>query len=267
MPTLDARYDIGERIAAGGAAVVYHGRDRLLGRDVAIKILGEGTGLGHDVERFLQEIRVLERLQHPHIVPILGSGATSDGLFYVMPLARGGTLATRLASAGALPLESGRQLARELAGALAHAHESGVVHRDVKPSNVLISSDHHWLADFGIVRFLQDTSAARFTPSGITLGSPEYMSPEQILGQTNIDARTDVYSLGLVIYECLAGVHAFPARTPESSARLRLAIDPVPLRAHRPDVDGRLEHAVMRALRPEPEDRWPEGRELLLALS
>ena len=267
MGVLDDRYEVGDRIAAGGAAVVYHGRDRLLGREVAIKVLGEGTGLGHDVERFLQEIRVLERLQHPHIVPILGSGATSDGLYYVMPLARGGTIATRLAGGGALPLEGGRQLARELAAALAHAHESGVIHRDVKPSNVLVSGDHHWLADFGIVRFLQDSDAARYTPSGITLGSPEYMSPEQILGQAGIDVRTDVYSLGLVIYECLAGVHAFPARTAEASARLRLAIDPVPLRAHRPDVDARLDHAVMRALRPEPEDRWSSGREFLHALS
>jgi serine/threonine-protein kinase len=249
-------------LGQGGAAIVYRARDRTLDRDVAIKVLRDEFQLSRAWERFAREIDALERLHHPHIVPILGSGLTETSVYYVMPLAEGGTLEDRLRRDGPMAISDVRRLAAELTAALTCAHEHGVVHRDVKPSNILLSGGHYWLADFGIVHLLQEAEAARFTPSGITLGSREYMSPEQLFGQADIDHRTDLYSLGLVLYECLAGIHAFPARTTEASARMRLVNEPIPVRAHRPDVDGELATTVMKALRGDAEERWSSAREM-----
>ncbi|MEP7384691.1 MAG: serine/threonine-protein kinase [Gemmatimonadota bacterium] len=266
VTVLGDRYELGEEIAVGGAAVVHRGHDRVLGRAVAIKLLAATLELGRDHDRFEREIAILGQLQHPHIVPVLGSGLHDGTLYYVMPFAPDGTLADRLKSEGPLSIEAVRTLATEMTSALARAHGFGVIHRDVKPSNVLVSGDHYWLADFGIVRFLQDAESSRFTPSGIMLGSPRYMSPEQLVGRAGVDYRTDLYSLGLVLYECLAGVAAFPARTAEASARLRLVSDPITVRAHRPDVDAALEGVVMRALRGDVEQRWTSAAEMAAAL-
>lgn len=259
---LGERYEIVEPVGTGASATVYRARDRALDRDVAVKVLSDDLHLGSEPERFAREIATLERLQHRNIVPLLGSGVTGNTAYYVMPLATDGTLEDRLRTGGPLSVSAVRRLCADMTAALAHAHELGVIHRDVKPSNVLMSGANCWLADFGIMRFLQEAETRRFTPSGITVGSPMYMSPEQLLGRDGIDHRTDLYSLGLVLYECLAGVHAFPARTAEVSARMRLGLDPVPIQAHRPELDEALAATITRALRGDLGQRWSSALEM-----
>jgi len=256
------RYEIVRTLGVGGFATVHVARDSRLGREVAVKVLREHWFASSAQERFEREISVQERLHHPNIIPILDRGIDGHGAFFVMPVAEEGGLDGKLQRDGPLSLEAARRLATEMTDALAYAHAQGVVHRDVKPSNVLLSGGHAWLADFGILRLLESSENARLTPSGITIGSPAYMSPEQLLGDQAIDARTDIYSLGLVLYEAVAGLPAFVGRDAQASANLRLASAPVSLRAHRPDVDTRLEETIMRALQQDVAARWQTAREM-----
>jgi eukaryotic-like serine/threonine-protein kinase len=263
VPTvIGERYAVVRTLGAGGFATVYLARDSRLGRDVAVKVLKELWLAGSAQERFEREIAVQERLHHPNIIPILDRGVTGDGLFFVMPVADEGTLETSIRRDGPLSLHAVRRLATEMTEALAYAHDQGVVHRDVKPSNILLSGGHGWLGDFGILRLMESTDNARLTPSGISIGSPAYMSPEQLLGDTDVDFRTDIYSLGLVLYEAVAGVAAFVGRDAQSSAHMRLSTQPVPVRAHRPELDVALENTIMRALQRDASARWQSAREM-----
>src|SRR4051812_34839804 len=202
---LAGRYQLEREIGRGGMATVHLARDLRHHRRVAIKVLREELAAAIGAERFLEEIRVTASLQHPHILPLFDSGSAEGLLWYVMPFAEGETLRARLAREGRLPVAEAVRLAREVADALDHAHARGVVHRDVKPENVLLLGGHALVADFGIALALEHAGGERLTRTGLTLGTPQYMAPEQAAGERALDARVDVYALGAVLYEMLAG--------------------------------------------------------------
>src|SRR5689334_16725191 len=199
------RYRVERELGQGGMATVYLAHDLRHERDVAIKVLLPELGAALGGERFLAEIRTTARLQHPHILPLLDSGAADQLLFYVMPFVAGETLRARLERERQLPIEDAVQIAREVADALGAAHDQGIIHRDVKPENILLRGGHALVADFGIALAVQHAGGARMTQTGLSLGTPQYMSPEQAIGERAIDARSDIYSLGAVTYEMLTG--------------------------------------------------------------
>ena len=263
------RYTVDRELGRGGMAVVYLARDRKHDRPVAIKILRPEIVVGHAAERFLLEIKILARLQHPHILALLDSGATDEAPprpFYVMPYVEGETLRQRLTREGPLPLPEALRLVREIGEALHYAHGEGLIHRDVKPENVLLSQGHALVADFGIARAAGLAAGPRLTRTGLSMGTPAYMSPEQTGGEREVDARADQYSLACVVYELLAGQPPFTG--PDAVAVLsRQVLDPVPpITTLRPGVPGSVRRAIERALSKVPADRFGTVLEFLAAL-
>ena len=290
---LAGRYAIERELAHGGMATVFLARDLRHDRRVAIKVLHEELAAAVGAERFLEEIRVTASLQHPHILPLFDSGvvharhrgsvlraestglpgvAREDGdgpslLWYVMPFVEGETLRSRLAREGRLPVDVAVQVAREMADALEHAHRHGVVHRDVKPENVLLQDGHAVIADFGIALALEHAGGDRLTRTGIMIGTPQYMAPEQAAADRAIDARADVYALGAVLHEMLAGESPFAAAS-QAAVLWRVRNEPpTALAAHRVDVASFLDDAVRRALAKRPEDRFPSAAAFASALA
>ena len=264
---LAGRYQIEREIGRGGMATVHLARDLRHGRWVAIKVLREELAAAVGAERFLEEIRVTASLQHPHILPLFDSGSAEGLVWYVMPFLEGETLRSRLARERRLPVEDALQLVREMADALEYAHRHGVVHRDVKPENVLLQSGHALVADFGIALALENAGGARLTRTGITLGTPSYMAPEQAAGDRRIDARTDVYALGAVLHEMLAGESPFAPASHQEKRRRVMDEPVVALAARRADVSSSLDAAVRRALAKEPDDRFPSAGAFAAALA
>ena len=264
---LAGRYQIEREIGRGGMATVHLARDLRHGRWVAIKVLREELAAAVGAERFLEEIRVTASLQHPHILPLFDSGSAEGLVWYVMPFVEGETLRSRLARERRLPVDDALQLVREMADALEYAHRHGVVHRDVKPENVLLQSGHALVADFGIALALENAGGARITRTGITLGTPSYMAPEQAAGDRPIDARTDVYALGAVLHEMLAGESPFAAASHQATLRNGMHDPLIPLAARRADVSPSLDAAVRRALAKEPDDRFPSAAAFAAALT
>jgi len=271
---LAGRYVIEREVGRGGMATVYLARDVRHHRRVAIKVLREELAAAVGAERFLEEIRVTASLQHPHILPLFDSGsadappeAGGSVLWYVMPFVEGETLRSRLAREGRLPVDVALQLAREMADALEYAHRHGIVHRDVKPENVLLQSGHALVADFGIALALEHAGGDRLTHTGITLGTPQYMAPEQALGGRDVDARTDVYALGAVLHEMLAGESPFAAGSQHAVLRRVMNETPTALASRRADVSSFLDAAVRRALAKRPDDRFPSAATFAAALT
>ncbi len=202
---LGAHYTIEQELGRGGMATVYLARDLRHERLVAIKVLRSDPGAALGPERFTREIKLAAGLQHPHIVSVHDSGVTPAGqLWFTMPYVEGESLRTRLERDKQLPLDDALQITREVAGALSYAHQQGVIHRDIKPENILLSRGHAMVADFGVARGMgndADATGQRLTETGMALGTPAYMSPEQATGERTLDARTDVYALGCVLYE------------------------------------------------------------------
>ena len=262
---LAGRYQIEREIGHGGMATVHLARDLRHGRWVAIKVLREELAAAVGAERFLEEIRVTASLQHPHILPLFDSGSAEGLVWYVMPFVEGETLRSRLARDRRLPVDDAVQLVREMADALEYAHRHGVVHRDVKPENVLLQSGHALVADFGIALALENAGGARITRTGITLGTPSYMAPEQAAGDRPIDARTDVYALGAVLHEMLAGESPFAAS--HQMPRNAMNEPAISLAARRADVSPSLDAAVRRALAKEPDERFPSAGAFAAALA
>jgi serine/threonine-protein kinase len=257
------RYRVEREIGAGGMATVYLATDLKHQRSVAVKVLRPelAAALGH--ERFLREIEIAARLQHPHIIPVYDSGEADGLLYYVMPYVDGETVRDRLVRAGPLPPAEAIRIAREAADALAYAHRQGIVHRDIKPANILLSQGHAMVADFGIARAVTASAATQgLTQAGMAVGTPSYMSPEQALGETNLDGRTDIYALGVVLYEMLAGNPPFEGTTPQSIIAAALSRK-VPRLAHDPLA---LQPLIERALAREPQDRYQTSEELSAAL-
>ncbi|HEV8455880.1 MAG TPA: serine/threonine-protein kinase, partial [Gemmatimonadales bacterium] len=263
------RYVVERELGQGGMAVVYLARDRKHDRSVALKILRPEIIAGLGTERFLLEIRILARLQHPHILALLDSGATDETPsrpFYVMPYVDGETLRQRLTREGPLPVPEALRLVQEIGEALHYAHGQGLIHRDVKPENVLLSQGHAQVADFGIARAAGVAAGDRLTQTGLSIGTPMYMSPEQASGEREVDARADQYSLACVLYELLAGQPPFTGLN-AGAVLSRQLLDPVPpLTTLRPGVSGSVRRAIERALAKVPADRFGDVLEFLTAL-
>jgi serine/threonine-protein kinase len=254
--SLADRYAIEREIGAGGMATVYLAEDLKHDRNVAIKVLHPDLGAALGGERFLTEIRTTARLQHPHILPLLDSGEANGLLYYVMPLVTGETLRARLDRERLLPVDEALQIAREVADALGYAHGQDVIHRDIKPENILLQDGHALVADFGIALAVQSAGGTRMTQTGLSLGTPQYMSPEQAMGERAIDARSDVYSLGAVTYEMLAGDPPFTGSSVQAIVAKVMTERPTPIHTVRDTVPEPVEVAVMKALAKLPADRF-----------
>jgi serine/threonine-protein kinase len=265
------RYIIERELGRGTAATVYLARDQKHNRLVALKVLKPEIASATGGKRFKREIDILARLNHPHILQLFDSGILSPqkqapSLFYVMPYMRGGTLRERLTREVQLPLESALHIAREVADALHYAHGEGVIHRDIRPENILLEQGHALVADFGIARVLESVAGHRISTSGLVIGLPGYMSPEQATASRELDGRTDVYSLGCVLYEMLAGQPPFTGAT-RTAVLARQISDPVPpLSTLCPTVPPAIEGAVLRALAKRADDRFPTAAEFAAAL-
>ena len=265
--SLADRYQVERELGAGGMARVYLARDLKHGRQVAIKTMHPELAETLGKERFLREIQLLARLQHPHILGLVDSGDAGGVLYYVMPYLDAGSLRGRMDREGELPLEDALQVLREVAGALEHAHAAGIVHRDIKPENVLFSAGHAQVADFGIARLVGEAGpGTSLTTLGMTIGTPRYMAPEQAAADPKMDHRADIYSFGVMAYESLAGVPPFSASSPAQLAAMHINEEPIPLSKRRPSVGPEVEAVVMRCLSKRPADRWQTARELKTAL-
>jgi tetratricopeptide (TPR) repeat protein len=250
------RYSIERELGRGGMATVYLARDLKHGRLVALKVLRPGLVTAVASERFLREVQIAARLAHPHILPLLDSGAANAWPYFTMPFAEGETLRARLVREKQLSFEDGLRIACEVADALQYAHAQGVVHRDIKPENILIEVGHAVVSDFGIARAVTAAASEQLTEAGLAIGTPAYMSPEQATAAAQVDGRSDIYSLGCVVYEMIAGHPPFLGDTARE-VLARHAIDPVPpLRAARPGTPAQVEEAVARALAKAPADRF-----------
>lgn len=263
---LGGRYRVEAEIGRGGMAVVYLAYDRKHERRVAIKVLRPELTASIASDRFLREIRIAAQLQHPHILALYDSGEAEGLLYYVMPYADGETLRQRLDREKQLRLEDVLRIAANVADALAHAHSYGVVHRDVKPENILLIGDHALVADFGVARALS-SAGVEFTDSGVAVGTPAYMSPEQAAGASDVDARSDIYSLACVVFEMLGGEPPFTGVTPRSVLARQISERPPSIRVLRPTVPPAMEDALGQALAKVAADRPPTAMQFLEALT
>jgi serine/threonine-protein kinase len=257
LRALAERYAFVSTLGEGGMAVVSRVHDHKLARDVALTVLKPGLTATLAAERFLQEVRVTAALQHPHILPLFDSGEVAGTPWYAMPFVDGESLRQRLDREGRLGVVDAVRIARQVASALSHAHRHGVVHRDVKPENILLHDGNAYVADFGIALALARADTGRLSESGLLLGTPHYLSPEQAGGDARIDARCDQWALGAVLYEMLAGTP--PHTGPTLHALLtRIVVEPpAPLDTLRPALAPAVATAVTRALAKVPGDRFP----------
>ena len=263
---LGERYRVDEEIGRGGMATVYRAVDLKHDRTVALKVLKPELAASLGTERFLREITLTARLDHPHILALLDSGEADGLLYYVMPFVDGETLRARLEREKQLPIDQALGIARQVADALGYAHQHGIVHRDIKPENILLSRGHARVADFGIARAVTAAGGQSLTDTGLAVGTPTYMSPEQAGADREIDARSDIYSLGSVVYEMLAGQPPYTGAT-AGAILARKTMEPVPsLRVVRDTVPAGVEQAVTRALARTPADRFGSALEFARAL-
>ncbi len=263
---LEDRYRIEREIGAGGMATVYLARDVKHDRLVALKVLRPDLAAVLGTERFLAEIRITARLDHPHILTLIDSGAADGFLYYVLPYVRGESLRQKLVREKQLGLEEALAIAEEVGIALDYAHRQGVVHRDIKPENILFQEGEAMLADFGIALAVREAGGNRLTETGISLGTPQYMSPEQATGDRQLDARSDVYSLGAVLYEMLAGEPPHTGPTVQAVIAKLLTERPTSLRLLRDTVPLEIERAVAKSLARVPADRFPSAGAFVAAL-
>ena len=261
------RYRIERELGAGGMATVYLADDVKHRRKVAIKVLSPDLAATLGAERFLREIETTANLRHPHILPLYDSGEAGGFLFYVMPLVEGESLRGRLEREKQLPLDEALAIAREVADALGYAHARGIVHRDVKPENILLEGGHAVVADFGIAKAVSAAGAERLTQTGMSIGTPMYMSPEQAAGEKDLDGRSDLYSLGCVLYEMLGGQPPFTGPTAEAVARQHMVVEAAPITNLRPTVPAEVAGALARTLAKNPADRFNPAAQFVQALS
>jgi eukaryotic-like serine/threonine-protein kinase len=272
---LGTSYTIERELGRGGMATVYLARDSKHHRTVALKVLHSDLAASLGPERFRREITIAAQLQHPHILGVFDSGETPDGqLWFTMPFVEGETLRSRLRRDRQLPIDDALRITREVAGALDYAHQHGVIHRDIKPENVLLTlQGDALLADFGIARALSEgatdpgASRASLTQTGLAVGTPQYMSPEQASGERNLDARSDVYALGAVCYELLAGEPPFTGPSQQAVIAKMMSTDAPSVRVLRPGVPVAVDEAVLRSLARIPGDRWKSAAEFGAALA
>jgi len=269
--TLAGRYAVERELGRGGRALVFLARDLEHDRLVALKVIRPELGSAVSAKRFLREISFASKLQHPCIVPVLDFGVADGLLYYVMPCIDGESLRARLRREGQLPLDQAVQITRDVACALGHAHRRGMVHHDIKPENILFSGGRALVADFGIARALGDYSGAlsreRPAEPGLAAGTPAYMSPEQASGSQRVDRRTDIYSLGCVLYEMLGAEPPYTGPTPQAVIA-KLLLEPVPhVRALREGLPAAVEQALTRALAKARTGRFRTAEEFAAALA
>src|SRR5688500_15820215 len=264
---LGAHYSLERELGRGGMAAVYLARDLRHRRPVAVKVLHPELSAVLGPERFLKEVEVTASLQHPHILPLFDSGSAGGLLYYVMPFVEGETLRQRLERERQLPVAEAVRIATEVASALDYAHRRGIVHRDIKPENILLQDGAALVADFGIALAVQQAGGSRMTQTGMSLGTPAYMSPEQAMGEREIGARSDVYALGAMAYEMLAGEPPFTGPSSQAIVAKVLTEQPPPLRPKRPTVPPAAEAAILTALQKLPADRWGTAKEFSDALA
>ena len=265
--TLSRTYDIDRELGGGGMSRVFVATERSLGRKVVIKLLSPELTADVNRGRFRREIQVAAQLQHPHIVPLLSAGEHEDLLYFTMPFIAGESLKSALEKHGQLPVVEVVRILYHVSEALDYAHGEGVVHRDIKPANILRSGAYSLITDFGVAKALNASMAASgMTSTGMAVGTPAYMSPEQLAGDPRADHRIDIYALGLLAYELLHGKSPFAESTPQRVLAAVLTQEPKPLIEVRPDVPGSLSELVMRCLSKEPEKRPATAREVLDAL-
>ncbi len=260
------RYRIEREVGHGGMATVYLAQDLRHDRKVALKVLRPELAAVIGAERFLAEIKTTANLQHPHILALFDSGQVDGTVFYVMPYVEGESLRDRLTREKQLPIEDAVRTAREVADALEYAHEHGVIHRDIKPENILLHGGHALVADFGIALAAATTAGTRMTETGMSLGTPTYMSPEQAMGERNLDARTDIYALGCVAYEMLTGEPPFSGPTAQAIVAKVMTASPEPVTTLRKTVPPHVARAVHRAIEKLPADRFPTAAAFSVAL-
>jgi Tol biopolymer transport system component len=246
---------------------VFVAREVELGRYVVVKVLPPDLGTGLNVDRFRREIQMAAQLQHPHIVPLLSAGAKGELLYFTMPRIEGETLRSRILRSGALPVGETIRVLRDVADALEYAHSHGIIHRDIKPENILISGHHALVTDFGVAKALSAaTSQSNLTSIGVALGTPTYMSPEQATADPTTDHRTDIYALGVLGYELLAGQPPFPGAAPQQVLAAHVTEPPTPISKHRANIPPSLASLIMRCLEKKPADRFQTADEVLAQL-
>jgi serine/threonine-protein kinase len=261
------RYTIERELGAGGMARVYLAEDRKLGRAVALKVLRPELAAALGGDRFLREIEIAAKLAHPHILALHDCGEANGLLYYTMPFVQGESLRDRLTREQQLPLDEALQITREVADALGYAHSLGLVHRDIKPENILFQAGHAVVSDFGIARAVSAAGTARLTETGLAIGTPAYMSPEQAAGSQSVDGRSDLYSLGCVLYEMLSGETPYTGPTPQAILAKKLS-EPLPrISVVREAVPAGIEAALSKALARTPADRWVTAAQFAAALS
>lgn len=262
---LGHNYLIEQELGGGGMSRVFVAEDRALGRKVVIKVLPEDLGTGFSVDRFRREIRLAANLQHPHIVPLLTAGGDAL-LYYTMPLVQGESLRARLDREGELPIGTGLRIMRDVADALASAHAQGIVHRDIKPDNVLISGAHAMVTDFGVAKALaegQQHDGSGLTSTGLALGTPAYMAPEQAAADPHVDHRADIYALGAMAYEMFTSSPPFVGTTAQQVLAAQVTRTPEPIGVRRPAMPASVAALVMKCLEKSPADRWQSAREIV----
>jgi hypothetical protein len=264
---LSDRYVISREIGAGGMATVYLAHDRKLDRDVALKVLRPELGAVLGSERFLTEIKISARLDHPHILTLIDSGEADGLLYYVLPFVRGESLRAKLTRERQLGLDEALMITKQVASALDYAHRQGLVHRDIKPENILIQEGEAMLTDFGIALAVKEAGGSRLTETGLSLGTPQYMSPEQATGDRSIDARSDVYSLASVLYEMLAGEPPVTGASAQAMIAKLMTERPTHLRVLRDTVPAGIDAAVAKALAKTPADRFASAGDFAKALT
>ncbi|HET7373769.1 MAG TPA: serine/threonine-protein kinase, partial [Gemmatimonadaceae bacterium] len=268
--TLGTAYTLERELGGGGMSRVFVANENALGRKVVVKVLPPEMTQGVSVERFKREIQLAAQLQHPHIVPVHTSGETGGLPFYTMPFVDGASLRSRIARAGALPIAEAVSVLREVAKALAYAHDRGVVHRDIKPDNVLITGGSAVVTDFGIAKALSasrmEAPGGTLTQLGTSIGTPAYMAPEQAAGDPSVDHRADLYSFGCLAYELLVGKPPFHGRTPQRMLAAHMGEKPQRVAELRPDTPPLLDELVMRCLEKEPDQRPQSAHDLVKVL-
>ncbi len=263
---LSGSYRIEREVGVGGMATVYLAHDLKHDRQVALKILRPELTAAMGTDRFPREIHIIAQMQHPHILPLYDSGATEGFLFYVMPFVEGESLRAKLARVGPLPINEAVRLLHEITDALAYAHAHGIVHRDIKPDNVMLSGRHAVVTDFGVAKAVRASAGDKLTTVGIAVGTPQYMAPEQAMAEANIDHRVDLYALGIMGYEMLTGHPPFEASTAQAILSAHVLEQPKDVREWRPNVPPILAEALLKCLAKDPADRWPSADELLAQL-
>lgn len=263
---LGGRYQIERQVGQGGMAVVYLARDLKHDRRVALKVLRPELSSAMGVDRFPREIQIIAQMHHPHILPLHDSGEAGGLLYYVMPFVDGETLRQRIARTGPLSIGETLRLLREIADALSYAHGLGVMHRDIKPDNVMLSGKHATVTDFGVAKAVRASAKDKLTTVGIAVGTPQYMAPEQATADESTNHRADIYALGVLGYEMLSGEPLFTGQTAQAILSAHVLQAPPDVRERRPEVPAALAEALLKCVAKDPDERWQTAEELLAAL-